>query len=312
MSSSMGDSPVDPANFYRGFHMPTSNMAKWDSDSSSNLSDEQLLDAAIAAETQRQSLAAQQQHQQSIQNDINGHRYTHSRHTSNASSTFSDASSLYNGTPHSAPHSISSASASASGEDYETDPALIPRAIMRPNAVRASQACVACRKRKVRCVPYEGGLVSSSGSWRKARKGEAATATAGEGGKCCARCAKIGQSCVWAEERRGRRADRGVDSTGSSAISASASAYGRHGLPAAGNNGSGPIRPAVSTSSSASTVRAGAQGQGWNSQQTSPVDGSFPRSSVLLPYTAPQAVGQQPRQYSASPTTYTPASGPAW
>lgn len=76
---------------------------------------------------------------------------------------------------------------------YETDPALIPRAFMRPNAVRASQACIACRKRKVRCVPVSGEVSPYQGK------------SAESISRCCGRCAKMGVECIWAEERRGKK-----------------------------------------------------------------------------------------------------------
>lgn len=92
---------------------------------------------------------------------------------------------------------------------FETDPTLIPRAFMRPNAVRASQACVACRKRKVRCVVVD---TKTSGSWCKTTE---QISRSGDVTKCCGRCKKIGVECVWAEEQRGRRTERTVSSVSS-------------------------------------------------------------------------------------------------
>lgn len=67
-----------------------------------------------------------------------------------------------------------------------------PIAYMRPNSMRSSQACNACRKRKVRCA-----LVPQA---------SAPTDANGEPVKICLRCTRMSLDCVWGEERKGRNA----------------------------------------------------------------------------------------------------------
>lgn len=70
---------------------------------------------------------------------------------------------------------------------------LIPHAHMYPNAVRASQACMACRKRKVRCVPVD---LQNPSSWCKSREQMSKLNPAT---RCCSRCVKMGMECIWAK-----------------------------------------------------------------------------------------------------------------
>lgn len=219
------------------------------------LTDEELLDAAIAAEEHVKRLQHHHQHQSSISSSASSSLSSpasssfSARSTATTASSYSvsptdsDKSHVYppyqtsvnqpftlGAPPTNSKKSAAETSASASttkkttdSTSFETDPALIPRAFMRPNAVRASQACVACRKRKVRCVPlppdhpaHNSSSHNATGGWRKSKdqmiaasKGKSAPLSGGQalgqGGKCCTRCTKIGIDCVWAEERRGKR-----------------------------------------------------------------------------------------------------------
>jgi hypothetical protein len=102
----------------------------------------------------------------------------------------------------------------------------LPRAYMRPNAIRSSQACIACRRRKVRCVVPLNADASSATGPSSARNNNAnpngedgaenedvAMMTEGPNGemveaklgkKSCQRCTKMHLDCLWAEERRGK------------------------------------------------------------------------------------------------------------
>ena len=164
------------------------------------LSEEQLLDAAIAAETRRQSVISTSSASSVSPTDSGKSHFFPPRPPLHATMTATTVKGM-------AP-STSKTPAGSDGANFETDPELIPRAYMRPNAVRASQACVACRKRKVRCVPLSNPppssdttTSSSTGPWRKTRE----DGTGPIAGRCCRRCAKIGIECIWAKERRGKR-----------------------------------------------------------------------------------------------------------
>lgn len=279
------------------------------SQSGGGMTDEQLLDAVIAAE-ERHRRHYQSSHCSSITTNTSSlsssspspTSSTFSNHsTSNSSfmggsdndkSTFSRAfPSTLTPTSSSSSQSISGSpkkpsvnpsptkttSSAANQKPFETDPALIPRAFMRPNAVRASQACVACRKRKVRCVPLPGDHPSNANhsskggsGWRKTghKNGASGGASNGTGrngdrggsGKCCTRCSKIGIDCVWAEERRGKKNSSSSSAPSSSISTSSAPAATGQGWSTIGttvgaaaakmNVGLKPVKTSLSSSSS--------------------------------------------------------------
>ena len=183
--------------FHRGYDIVNSDVNR-EQDSSAGLTEEQLLDAAITAETHRQSALSA-----SLASSVSG------TDSSKSLTSLPSRPLLFTATTIKSAPSAKKTPVGDDNANLETDPALIPRAYMRPNAVRASQACVACRKRKVRCVPLTDPPLSSTtassssggGPWRKAREDGADVIA----GRCCRRCAKIGIECLWAKERRGKR-----------------------------------------------------------------------------------------------------------
>lgn len=145
-----------------------------------------------------------------------------------ALSSFGSASSSHNRRP----RVLSTASSADPTTIVTPTGQVIPRAYMRPNAIRSSQACIACRHRKVKCVvPLNAGPDLSTGPSSGAafvysgrRRGKAAGANKEQGtlgAKSCQRCTKMGLDCMWAEEKRGR-SGAGHSRNGSAASSVGA------------------------------------------------------------------------------------------